>query len=103
MSGKVLADTGGAYLDNPTEIATDAFYFAFLIMKVSQTGEENYFVLGMEAHVIQDGETNRFLNNVFGPNDSRAYIFKCTGIDKYCSLQLVGVLYNKCLNKSSFD
>ncbi len=69
LSGEVLADVGRVYLDNLTETVTDSFEFVDSIKKVSQNDVEKYFALGMEAHVIQDGETNQVLNNVFGPGD----------------------------------
>lgn len=104
LSGVVYADVGRFKFDKETGIDSDSYEFVNAMKKFAKTDEEKWFVRGFEAHVLQDNKTGKTLKNIFGANDRRAYVFKCSGLDKYCGKQLGGIiLYSECLSKFNFD
>lgn len=104
LSGIVYADIGRFKFDNETGIASDSNKFVTEMKKFAKTKEEKWFVRGFEIHIFQDGETRKFLKDIFGHKYSSyiTYVIDCGTLDSYF-VKESGILYNDYLSKFNFE
>lgn len=104
LSGSVYADIGRFKFDKETGIESDSAKFVNEMKKFAKTSEEQWFVRGFEAHVLQDTVTGKFLNETLGRKSScySEYIMDCSLLDSYF-LKKNGSLYNNFLDKFNFE
>lgn len=102
LSGEVYADNGRFYFDKKTGITSDSDKFAEEMSKFAKTSEEKWFVLGFKVHILQDKETGKFLNKIFGCKSSsyKEYLKRCALIDSYFLQKSKLCIFNDSLNKS---
>lgn len=102
LSGEVYADNGRFYLDKKTGIASDSGKFADEMSKFVNSSEEKWFILGIKAHILQDKETGKFLNKIFGGKSSsyKEYLNRCALIDSYFLQKSKLCIFNDSLYKS---
>ena len=102
LSGEVYADIGRFSLDKITEVSSDSDKFAEEMNKFAKSPEEKWFTLGVKVHILQDKETGKFLNKVFGEKSSsyKEYLNRCALIDSYFLQKSKVCIFNDSLNES---
>lgn len=105
LSGLVYADIGRFKFDKKTGIDSDSDKFADTMSQYAKTSEEQWFVRGFKAHIMQDKEAGEFLSKIFGRKGTsyKEYVMRCALLDSYFLKKSNLSIFNDALKIFNFD